>query len=57
MERERVPQHLHPVQRSAGEELAHRSAAESSMARHGGTRRDVSRDRPSREDLMETDAG
>jgi hypothetical protein len=56
MERhERTPHHLHPALRSPGEELAHRSSEDSSTLRHGGTRRDVARDRPRREDLMETD--
>ena len=55
MERERALHHLHPVHRSAGEELAHRSASELPAPRHGGTRRDVIRVRPRREDLLETD--
>jgi len=55
MERERNLQHLHPARRFAGEELAHRSADDTAAPRHGGTRRDVIRDRPRREDLMETD--
>ena len=55
MERDRSLHHLHPARRFAGEELANRSAGDTAAPRHGGTRRDVIRDRPRREDLMETD--
>lgn len=55
MERDRSLQHLHPARRFAGEELAQRSAEEMGAPRHGGTRRDVIRERPRREDLLEMD--
>jgi hypothetical protein len=50
--RERV---LRPRRPMAGEDLAHRAEQESRFPLHGGTRRDVSRDRLSPHELVETE--
>ena len=51
-DRDRV---LRPRRPMAGEELAHRAEQEERFPQHGGSRRDVVRDRPSQQDLMGTE--
>jgi hypothetical protein len=46
---------LRPRRHMAGEDLAHRAEHEERFPQHGGTRRDVMRDRPSRQELVETE--
>ena len=46
---------LRPRRPMAGEELAHRAEQEERFPQHGGSRRDVTRNRPSQQDLVETE--
>jgi hypothetical protein len=46
---------LRPRRPMAGEDLAHRAEHEERFPQHGGTRRDVMRGRPSREELLKTE--
>jgi hypothetical protein len=46
---------LRPRRPMAGEDLARRAEQEQRFPQHGGTRRDVMRDRPSQQELVETE--